>query len=183
MIRTPEIIEAINQLFGRNHRVFLDPVPQARHRNNGNRAFDPNVIQKAAVRFAIKQYLNETSGITEEMFPLTRSYVSVELTFFINRPRCHFVNGDRSCDVRARYQNIMPTTSGDIDNYCKFFLDAIDGVFFSNDRNVVQIKATKLYCNGNGGRTIFNIRPYKVNTINLTVDEENEGNSENQNGI
>ena len=100
------------------------------------------------------------------MFPLTTSYFSVELTFYIN----HFVNGDCSCDVRARYQNIMPTTLGNIDNYCKFFLDAIDIVFFSNNRSIVQIKAT-------------NIRLYKVNILNLTGNEENGGNSENENGL
>ena len=64
----------------------------------------------------------------------------------------------------------MPTTLGNIDNYCKFFLDAIDIVFFSNDKNIVQIKAT-------------NIRPYTVNILNLTDNEENGGNSENENGI
>ena len=109
MNRTAETIEVINRLFGRNNRLFLDPVPQARHRNNGNHAFDQHAVQKVAVQFAIMLYLNKTSGITDEMFPLTTfpltmSYFSVELTFFINRLHCHFVNGDRSCDVRARYQ-------------------------------------------------------------------------------
>jgi hypothetical protein len=67
---------------------------------------------------------------TTDMGPLTTSFVTIELTFLIKHPISHFVNGHRSNGLRELYQHTMPTTQGDINNYIKFFLDAIDGIFF-----------------------------------------------------
>jgi Holliday junction resolvase RusA-like endonuclease len=60
------------------------------------------------------------------------SFVTIELTFLIKRPISHFVNGNWSNGLRELYQHTRPTTQGDINNYVKFFLDAIDGIFFGS---------------------------------------------------
>lgn len=165
MDRTIEVTGRLLPVFGTNHRVYFNPLPQARHRVHGNRTYDPHMGHKMRLRALILNYLGNLYGITTNTGPLTTSYVSVELTFLIVRPSSHFVNGDRSGGIRESYQNKMPTMQGDIDNYQKFFLDAIDGIFFQNDRDVVKIQAIKLYCNGSRGRIIYNIRPYIVNMI------------------
>jgi Holliday junction resolvase RusA-like endonuclease len=175
MERTIDLTGHLPPVFGTNHRAFLDPVPQARHRVNGRRTFDPHTEHKRALRNGILRYLDNAYGITTG--PLTTSCVSIELTFLIKRPISHFVNGNRSNGLRESYQNRMPTTSGDIDNYVKFFLDAIDGIFFQNDRDVISIKAMKLYCNESRGRIIYNIRPYVVSVI--SIDNENDDDDDN----
>lgn len=165
--------ETIQAMFGINHRIYLDPVPQARHRMNGHRAYDPSANHRVAVQQSVLRDL-ASSGVTNEMFPLTNSYVWIEMTFFISRPNSHFVNGDRNNIIRREYEDSMPTASGDIDNYVKLLLDALDGIFFRNDSNVIRIVATKLYCIEPDGRTVYNVHPYAMNTINLIDnDEEN----------
>jgi Holliday junction resolvase RusA-like endonuclease len=178
LYRDPLTIEIMNGMFGVNHHLYLNPLPQARHRNSGNRTYDPNAEQKLVLQNLVLDSLNERSAIqiTTDMLPLTSSYVSVEMTFFISRPDCHFVNRNRSSNqIRHDYQDAMPTTSGDIDNYAKLFLDVLDGIFYRNDRDVVQIKATKFYCVEPRGRIVYNVRPYEMNTISL-IDENDDAN-------
>ena len=93
------------------------------------------------------------------------------MTFLISRPDSHFVGPNRSLGIRRCYEHTMPTGQGDIDNFVKFFLDTIDGIFFSNDRNVVTILASKLYTTAPRGRIIFNVRHCNMNVVNL-VDED-----------
>jgi Holliday junction resolvase RusA-like endonuclease len=178
MERTIEVTGRVPPVFGTNHRVYFNPLPQARHRVHGQRTYDPHMVHKIALRAIILNYLGNTYSITTNTGPLTTSYVTIELTFLIKRPISHFVNGNRSNGLRELYQHTMPTTQGDIDNYVKFFLDAIDGIFFRNDRDVVSIKATKLYCNESHGRIIYNIRPYVVNEV--LIDDENDDNNNNE---
>ena len=181
-ITMEQIIEATRRqrtVFGTNHRVSFNPLPQARHRVVGNRTYDPQAAHRLVLRFLVLRYLFNKYGVMEDMLPLSTSYVSVEMTFFIKRPNSHFINGNRTNDVRASYQNTMPTTSGDIDNYVKFFLDAIDGIFYQNDREVVSIKAMKIYSNGSHGRIIYKIRPFIMNTV--TIDAEDESSDHNNN--
>lgn len=166
----------IEQFLGTSHSIHLPPLPQARHRTNGNRTYDPHARHKAAFRLCIVAYL-ETCDITDDMFPLTESYVQIALSFHIRRPSHHFVNGDRTRDIRQQFLDAMPTTTGDIDNYVKFFLDAINGIFFRDDRNVVSITASKYYCRGTG-RTVYNIRSYEMNLVDLTTG----GNFDDSNG-
>ena len=172
MDQDQERIVAIQRSFGVSHRVLLNPVPQARHRSHGYRTYDPQSTQKWMLRFCVLRYLSVACGVTNDMIPLTTSYVSVDVTFLIRRPSSHFVGGNRNNGIREQYKNVIPTTTGDIDNYVKFFLDAIDGIFYSNDRNVVRIRAAKLFCNGSRGRTIFNIRPYVIHTIEIDSEDD-----------
>jgi Holliday junction resolvase RusA-like endonuclease len=160
-------VGTITRLFQTNHRVRINPVAQARHRMRGGRMYDPSSRQKALFRLYVQAYLRLKYGITNEMMPLTTNFVSVSLTFLIPRPSSHFVGSNRNGPLREEFESSMPTTSGDIDNYIKFFLDAIDGIFYSNDRNVIQITAIKLYCNETCGRTIFRIVPFEITTISI----------------
>ena len=163
--------EMLTRLFRANHKVAMNPVAQARPRLHRGRMYDPSRRLKLAFRQLVLQYLETTYGVTENMMPLTTSYVTVKLTFLIRRPQSHFVCGDRNRGFRPQYEDAMPTTTGDIDNYVKFVLDAIEGIFFGNDRNVVQVSAIKLYCNRRRGRVIFNICPFAMQTI--VVNDEN----------
>jgi hypothetical protein len=110
--------------------VYFNPLPQARHRIHGQRPYDPHMAHKIALCAITLNYLGNTYSITTDMGPLTTSFVTIELTFLIKHPISHFVNGHRSNGLRELYQHTMPTTQGDINNYIKFFLDAIDGIFF-----------------------------------------------------
>jgi Holliday junction resolvase RusA-like endonuclease len=154
-------------VFGRQHRILVDPTPQPRHRSNGNHLFDPSGRAKQAIRNKLRIYLQHL-GISQEMFPLTTSYVSIEVTFLIRRPNSHFISGSRRNGILPEFLYSMPTTTGDLDNYVKFILDVIDGIFFGNDRDVVQLIAKKFYTDTTMGQTMFIVNPYRMEIIDLT---------------
>jgi Holliday junction resolvase RusA-like endonuclease len=157
-----QVLEYDGRAFGVNHSISFAPLTQAHHRqvivrSSRMHAYDPMQQAKLDFRMQVMRYLS-AFGITSQDFPLTNSYISIEVTFLISRPNNHFHGRNRSLGIHPRFENLMPTTQGDIDNFVKFFLDAIDGIFFSNDRNVVAITASKLFTIEPHGCTIFNIR-------------------------
>lgn len=168
-------------LFGTNHSCLFPPLPQARHRyvRVANRIvlYDPHRAAKAQVRMAVMLYLMNQYNISDENYPFTTSYVSVNVTFLVSRPKYHFIQGDRSRGICPRFDGVMPTVQGDIDNFVKFFLDAIHGIFFRDDRDVVRITASKLFTNEARGRIVYNICRYEMNIVDLlTVNDDNESN-------
>jgi Holliday junction resolvase RusA-like endonuclease len=166
-----------NRAFGVRHSIIFDPIPQARHRMvfRGTRvhAYDPNVRDKMRFHSVVKDYLCFKYNASYENFPLTTSCVKVDVSYFISRPDCHFVGPDRTLGIDPRYENTMPLHEGDIDNYDKFFLDAIDQIFFSNDRNVVDMHSKKFYTMEDSGRVVFTIRRQETNVVNLVDDVVN----------
>ena len=161
----------IEQVFGTIHSCPLRPIAQARHRysrrSSRNVPYDPNSQAKLEIQTQVKQYLRDHYGITHEEFPLTESYVSVNVTFLINRPISHFTQKKRSQGIRPNFEMSMPMVQGDIDNFVKLFLDSIQGIFFRNDRDVVTISASKLYTNEPRGRTVYSIRHHEMNIVDL----------------
>jgi Holliday junction resolvase RusA-like endonuclease len=172
------MMQAINQeqnierVFGVNHHITFPPVAQQRHRiariNTRIRLYDPTQRAKLLFRSVVMRYLETSFNISSEDYPLTDSYVSVNVTFLISRPINHFIQKNRNNGIDPRFERTMPTTQGDIDNFVKFFLDAIDGTFFTNDRDVVVITASKLYTTEAIGRVVFNVRQHETEIIDLT---------------
>jgi Holliday junction resolvase RusA-like endonuclease len=172
MVQVMSREQQIESAFGVNHCIHFPPLAQARHRHvlyNSLRwhTYDPHRRLKRVLRMMVETHLSQSFGMLTQDFPLTDSCVSVDVTFLISRPDSHFVGPNRSLGIHPRYERSMPTVQGDIDNYMKFFLDAIDGIFFSNDRDVVTISASKLYTTEQRGRIIFNIRHRDMNIVNL----------------
>ena len=69
--------------------------------------------------------------------------IFVEMEFYRRPSNGMFIGNKRSRGLRSMEQhpdNMVP----DIDNMVKFYLDAMDGVFFSNDKQVCRIIATKM---------------------------------------
>lgn len=155
---------------------MFDPIPQARHRMvfRGTRvhAYDPNVRDKMRFHSLVKEYLHFKYNISNESFPLTTMGVTADVSYFISRPDYHFVGPDRTLGIDPRYENAMPLHEGDIDNYDKFFLDAIDQIFFDNDCNVVRMDSKKFYTSEDLGRIVFTIRRQEMNVVNLVDDND-----------
>lgn len=172
----------VDRAFGVRHTIIFDPTPQARHRMvfRGTRvhAYDPNVRDKMRLHSLVKEYLRSKYHISNENFPLTNSCVAVDVVFFISRPDCHFIGPDRTLGINPRYENTMPLHEGDIDNFGKFFLDAIDQIFFDNDCTVVEMNSKKFYTMEDSGRVVFNIRRQETNNVINLVDDDDNNNNE-----
>lgn len=172
--------ERIVQAFFMRHCIYFSPRPQARHRivySNRSRIhlYDPSYRDKIYFKEEVKQHLRESLGIFERDYPLTKSSVSVDVTFMISRPASHFVGNDRNRGIRPEFECIFPTTQGDVDNFLKFFLDAINGIFYNDDRDVVSITTSKLFTTNPIGRYVFNVRRRVIEIVDLT-NNDNENN-------
>lgn len=124
LITNQEHHERINRALSAKHRISFDPIPQARHRvalNSRMHLYDPSCEKKRSLKAAVINHLSNSFGISFDDFPLTNSYVTVDVTFIISRPDCHFVGDDRDGGVLPNYAHAMPTVQGDIDNFASFF--------------------------------------------------------------
>ena len=91
--------------------------------------------------------------------------VMVRLDCQMRRPKIHFKSGGvRSFDRLKNWakQMIGCTTSPDIDNIAKLVMDAMNGVIYFDDRQVVQLEVTKTYSNSGdcSGHIHVQVDPY-----------------------
>jgi Holliday junction resolvase RusA-like endonuclease len=72
--------------------------------------------------------------------------LKVRITFHIRRPSCHFYkNKPRKLKYLVPGVNEMNCLleAGDTDNFVKFTLDALQGVAFEDDKQIIEITARK----------------------------------------
>lgn len=119
--------------------IYGNPKSQKRHRfaRRGSyiAAIDDSKDDKANFLAQIMQHRPEQ--------PWDKS-VAVELTFVLPHPKGHFRTGKHAGELRPDIP-YMCARKPDIDNYIKLVLDALNGVFFLDDAQVVKIEAQKRY--------------------------------------
>ena len=72
--------------------------------------------------------------------------LSITIIYSLRRPLFHYRGRNRDNGVvPCRVTRGHPTAGGDLDNLVKFTLDALQGSLFPNDRQIVQIAATKVF--------------------------------------
>ena len=90
--------------------------------------------------------------------------LAAELDFFMKRPKSDFVGNNRENGrLKASASNLVALPyRPDIDNLIKFVLDALNGVLYHDDCQVVKVSAIKLRDNlgACNGRTIVKFYPY-----------------------
>ena len=124
--------------------IPIEPVAKGRPRFTTQGGFSRAYSPKKNVDFenSVKAWaIGQTFFLLEKDTPL-----SVSVDFYITRPK--------SVSVKKRP---FPTVKSDLDNYEKALLDALNGIVWKDDSQIVEIRARKLYA----------VRGY----ISLRVDE------------
>lgn len=67
--------------------------------------------------------------------------VALVLTFVMERPRSHYA--DLQGTVKARYIDAEPTARPDLDKLVRAILDALTGIVYDDDSQVIHVAATK----------------------------------------
>ena len=115
--------------------VPMDPVPQQRHRHTrcGNRTYDPCSQQKAVFR-----------RTSYDLCPVTRLELGplrMELAFMFKRPKSHVTKSGRlRKGVNARH-----VKTPDTDNLAKFVMDSLNGTYYKDDAQIVELFVQKMY--------------------------------------
>ena len=70
--------------------------------------------------------------------------ISVSMVFSMPRPKSHYRTGRYSHLLKSTAPS-LPVSRPDLDNICKFYLDAMTGAFWSDDASICTIEASKSY--------------------------------------
>jgi Holliday junction resolvase RusA-like endonuclease len=71
--------------------------------------------------------------------------VSLTVYWFLPRPRSHYHTGKHAGELRPDAP-VHCATKPDIDNLEKLLTDAMNGVFYQDDAQIVRVIKDKLYC-------------------------------------
>ena len=132
------------------------------------RTYDPQKAISDKLRKEARVQL-ESKGITE--FPIYSADVAcfVEIEFYRCLPNDCFVDDDRNRELRSltRLWNVGDTKMPDVDNLAKMYVDALQGVFYQNDAQVVRLVATKMVDiePPHEGRTVMWIRSLQMSDL------------------
>ena len=113
------------------------PTPQGRPRVTKFVTYDPTAPQK-------KQFLKSIINQLPKK-PLTKP-IALRLLFKIKRPKSHY-NSKGELKPTASF---LPDKRPDLDNYIKFVLDALNGILYKDDAQIVIIFAKKKYADHSG---------------------------------
>lgn len=116
------------------------PVPQGSKRVFNGRLVDVNHSKLRDWRALVA-----TSLPTQQT--LLAGPVSVRLDFYLPRPKGHFGSG-RNAAVLRPSAPLYPAVKPDIDKLVRACLDALTGMAFRDDSQVVSLHARKLFADG-----------------------------------
>lgn len=130
------------------------PVPQGSKRVVRGRLIDANGAAlrpyRAMVADAAAEALGLEAGDTAEALAAleahqpAREAVAVSLRFGLVRPRSHYGTG-RNADVLKTSAPVWPGVKPDVDKLTRAVLDALTGVVWADDAQVVVLNADKVY--------------------------------------
>ena len=112
--------------------VDYPPTSLKRHRHTrSGHSYDPSAKDKLA-------FVNKVE-LPEEIF---HGPLRVTLDFYEIRPKSHFRTGKYAGELKASAPKYN-TSRRDVDNLCKFILDALNKRLYDDDSQVVELHSTK----------------------------------------
>lgn len=117
--------------------ILGKPIPLSRPYYSKKGIFDKNKKDKQSFAMQCKYYAPATP-IEDE--------ISLDLEFYFKRPKSHYRTGKHANVLKNKhitYHKNVP----DLSNLIKFVEDALIGLFYKDDRQIVIINAVKYYCN------------------------------------
>lgn len=141
IVSEPQVVEVT---------ILGEPIPWGVGRNpkTGDR-FVPSRQARARGNVMDAYYRQtEARGLLEKGTP-----VRVEYRFYCDRPGYHYGTGRNAGVIKDRFLTARPTGRPDLDNCCKLVTDALTGVAWKDDDQVVQLTASKHYADDGPPRT------------------------------
>lgn len=131
------------------------PVPQGGMRAfaKGNKAFithsKPKEIGDYRARVALAAQMSEAKPLDGP--------VELAATFFFDRPKSHYGTGKNARVLKASAPR-YPTGRPDLDKVERALLDALSGICFHDDSQVVEMNTAKAYAlDGEGASTVVSL--------------------------
>lgn len=125
-----------------------------RHRHAGKRSYDPQSDEKEEVAkildYQYSCYLSEAMDSDDKEIVLKASKLTladafdVKMTFHMPIPKsCSKTK--RKAIAADMTNDVFHTCKPDVDNLCKFYCDAANGILWTDDSQIVHLEALKIY--------------------------------------
>lgn len=114
------------------------PIPLKRHRHHVGGTFDPQKLEKKNFSLHVRSIVSESAS---------QEALAVEIDYVYIPPKSW------SKKKRKASLGTVKTTMPDLSNLIKFTEDALNGVLWEDDRQIVALKASKCY--GEENKTIL----------------------------
>jgi Holliday junction resolvase RusA-like endonuclease len=97
--------------------------------------------------------------------------VQLEARFFVQRPKSYYGSG-RNAGLLKPSAPLFPTTAPDLSKYVRALEDALEGITWANDAQIVSLIVSKLYAEtGMALRTDVTIRSLDIVSSALIANE------------
>lgn len=114
--------------------VYYPPTSLKRHRHTrSGHSYDPSAADK--LEFASRV------DIPEETL---KGPLRATLDFYQIRPKSHYRTGRYAGELKPNAP-VYNTTRKDIDNLCKFVLDALNAKMYDDDSQIIELHSKKCY--------------------------------------
>lgn len=129
------------------------PMPQKRHRHTQQgRVWDPSNKDKQKFLQCSKQACSDFAVLARPFCDAIRAQpLRVCLQFVFARPKSHYTSTGKLSSRAPAHHVRTP----DADNLAKFVLDSLSGVFFKDDRQVCDLRASKEWGSSDYTRVII----------------------------
>lgn len=129
-----------------NFYINTPPQPLKRHRMaRGGRVYDPSSTDKKNWMLLAQDFC------PREPLP---GALEINLEFNMLRPKSHFGTGRNLGKLKDSAPD-NHTRTPDLDNLVKFVLDAMNGEFYIDDSQIININCKKLYADKQGESGTF----------------------------
>jgi Holliday junction resolvase RusA-like endonuclease len=152
----------------RKYSFYVWQKPQALPRARRFRNIFVNPARKKLKAFQQEAAVHLPGSEHGPIFPKEVS-LYVKLLFALPRPNSDFIGNQRDLDglrlkTAVLQRGCCPPTGPDIDNMCKFVLDALNGIAYHDDRQVVKLVAVKqrVTSGDEDGFTHVTIKPFYI---------------------
>ncbi|NIP43015.1 MAG: RusA family crossover junction endodeoxyribonuclease [Aliifodinibius sp.] len=117
-----------------------NPIPKQRPRlSRYGKAYDPQCKEKKDTQLQL--YNQWQCGVL-------KCAIGIDFKFVFHPPKSWSKKRKAAC---CEYSHTIPC---DVDNLVKFYMDCMNGIVFHDDRQVIDITATKTYAMGDGNTKI-----------------------------
>ena len=127
----------------RDARFYLPgpPIPQERPKLWKSRWVNPSGGKQKKV----KELLLQEHPEARNNLLFAHDVLQLQIWFLMKRPKDHFKANNRERGLKALWSGIWhQNKKPDIDNLLKFYLDALVGIGYSDDKQVVSVVAHKI---------------------------------------
>lgn len=129
-------------------KVRGEPRPLVRHRSARGFMYNPSAPRQESFRNIVQQLVYQEAGAS--LVPLFAEGAPLVMKIILRtkRPKNHFVASRPGPDrMREKAPDQTTPTRSDVDNLGKFVLDALNGLLYHDDRQIISLHLTKLLDN------------------------------------